>query len=175
MSGARSVPEDTEFDDRPPRLGLVIAFGLIAISAGLAGSGSGLTLALAVIAFALLVGGLFVGIEPLLTAGAVVLFLSHIARMGLGGDMELSILGAIFAVAAWDIGEYTHDLGHYVGREAKSTHAVLAHSMASLMAGILPVAVGYVVFSLSPGGRPLSALVLLLLAAVLITVGLRRS
>lgn len=171
----RAGDEDDEFDDRPPRLGLLVAFGLIAVSVVLAGSGSGLSLALAVIAFALMVGGLFVRLEPLMAAGAVLLFFSHLVRLGAGGDIELSILGAIFAVAAWDVGEHTHDLGHYVGREGRSKHAVLTHAMASLLVGIAPVAVGYIVFAIAPGGRPLSALVLLLLAAVLITVGLRQS
>lgn len=174
-AGLRADEEDEDFDDRPPRLGLLVAFGLIAVSVALAGSGSGLSLALAIIAFTLMVGGLFVRLEPLLTTGAVLLFLAHLVRLGAGGDIELSILGAIFAVAAWDVGEYTHDLGHYVGREGRSRHAVLTHSMASLLVGIAPVAVGYIVFAIAPGGRPLSALVLLLLAAVLITVGLRRS
>lgn len=177
MSGSGRDAESLEleaFDQRPPTLGLWIALGLALLAAAFAGSGSGLSLFLAGLGLALLVGGLFIEIEPLLTSGAVLLFLAQLVRVGAGGDLELSILGAVFAIVAWDAGEYTHGLGQYVGRSGRSRHAILTHTGLGLLVGLVPVGVGYLVYSVAPGGRPLSALVLLLLAALFVIVGLRR-
>lgn len=177
MSGTgvdAELPEGVAFDERPPPLGLWIAFGFALLAAAFAGSGSGLSLFLAGLGLALLVGGLFIEIEPLLTSGAVLLFLAQLVRVGGGGDLELSILGAAFAIVAWDVGEHTHSLAGYVGRSGRSRHAILTHTGLGLLVGLVPVGVGYLVYSLAPGGRPLSALVLLLLAALFVIVSLRR-
>ncbi|MFB6153157.1 MAG: hypothetical protein ABEJ27_02790 [Halodesulfurarchaeum sp.] len=164
----------TSFDDRPTRPGMVISLGLGLTAAFFAGSGTGLGVGMALVGGALLLGGLGLAVRPLLTAGGVVLFTAHLLRIGMGGSLELSLVGATFAVAAWDVGEHAIDLGEYVGRSARSRHAVLAHAAASLAVGLVPVGIGYGVYLLAPGGRPLSALVLLLLAVVLVTLGLRR-
>lgn len=164
----------TSIDAGPPRLGVSIALGLAAISVVLAGSGSEASFAVGGLAFGFLLGGLFVGRLGLLTAGTVFLVLAHLVRVGTGGGLELSILGTVFAVAAWDVGEHAHDLGTYVGREARSGRAILTHATLSVLVGIVPVGLGYVAFALAPGGRPVSALVLLLLAGLLLTVGLDR-
>lgn len=164
----------TGIDTGPPRLGVIIALGLAGISVLLAGSGSEASLALAVLASGFVLGGLLAGRIPLLSAGTVFLVLAHLVRVGTGGGLELSILGTVLAVAAWDVGEHAHDLGEYVGRDARSGRSVLTHATLSVLVGIVPVGLGYVAFVLAPGGRPVSALVLLLLAGLLLTVGLER-
>lgn len=164
----------TEFEPAPPQLGLGLAFLFGAGAAAFAGSGSGLSLMLGGLGIAFFVGGLFLGEQPFLTMGAVFLFMANLARLVVGGDLELSILGTVFAITAWDVGEHAHDLGQYVGREGRSDQAVLTHAMLSVLVGIVPVGLGYVIYSLAPGGRPLSALVLLLLAALFVVIGLRR-
>ena len=168
------MTEREVFDDRPDRLGVAIALAFAVVSAAAAGSGSGLALSLGALGFALVLGGLFLAAEPALASGAVVLFFAHAVRIGLGGSLELSILGGVFAIAAWDVGDHAIDLGQYVGRGARTRQSVLVHSAGSLAVGIVPVGIGYGIYTAAPGGRPVSALVLLLLAAVLVIVGLRR-
>ncbi|MFB6266288.1 MAG: hypothetical protein ABEI31_01410 [Halodesulfurarchaeum sp.] len=164
----------TTFDDRPVRLGMALSLGLGLTAALFAGSGTSGGVGVALLGGALLLGGLGLARRSLLTAGGVLLFMAHLFRIWLGGGLTLSLVGATFAVAAWDVGEHAIDLGEYVGRSARSRHAVLAHAAASLAVGLVPVGLGYGVYLLAPGGRPVSALVLLLLAAVLVTLGLRR-
>lgn len=161
------------FQERPVSLGvgLAVAFAVLAAFA-LVGAPVAL-----VVAF---VGGLALGAgafraRTALVALGVVTQLTAVLAAALGGvGTELLVVATAASVLAWDTARQAIDLGAMVGRDARAHRALLVHVSGVLAAITLASGLGYVVFRVAGGGRPMTALVLLLFGGLVIAVLLRR-
>jgi hypothetical protein len=127
-----------------------------------------------VLGLALVAVGVVRGSRTALTAGAGFLCLG--ALLGATTDVAavFPLAAAALAVVAWDVGENATSLGEQVGRAARTTHAELAHAVVSAAVGLGTAVAAFLVYLVAGGGRPLPALVLLLVGAVVLTWVLRR-
>jgi len=159
----------------PSRAGVGLSAGaaLVAV-AGLAAAGVGSAAAAGAVGAALVVLTAALGERRGVDLGALVLF-GAVLLAGTGGARAGPLLAAMVAtVVAWDAGDTAVSLGEQLGAEARTRRAALTRTGVSALVGAGGAAVGYGVFRLAGGGRPASALVVLLLGSVLITWALRR-
>jgi len=91
----------------------------------------------------------------------------------LGGAPLALIVSAVGATVAYDGSRYGIRLGTQLKRDAETSEVELAHVGATFVVASGAGFVGYVVFELGAGGQPSTALVALLLAAVLLVWGLQ--
>jgi hypothetical protein len=179
-AGADAVEEDDdadhgaagrrerEIDRSPTRLGASLA--LLAGLFGVLGTGLGVLAAAAPGLAGLLVlgAGLYRGSRRLVSAGAVVLLLG-VLLAGIGGGPPAGlVVGTLGALLAWDYGENAITLGEQLGREADTRRAELVHAAAALGVGAVGSGVVYGVYLAASGGRPVTALVFLLIGVVLL-------
>ncbi|SFC50254.1 hypothetical protein SAMN05444422_109113 [Halobiforma haloterrestris] len=141
-----------------------LAAGLVSVTAVAIGVGG----------VVLLGAALAVGHRGTADAGAVLVFAGVLAA-GVGGGapaVEPTLVGAVATVLAWDRAQAAIDLGEQLGRESRTLRLEAVGLASSLVVGLASATVGYGIYVVGSGGQPVSALVLLLLAAVLLTVGL---
>jgi hypothetical protein len=173
----RSTDADEEvgIDRRPDRFGMLLAAGaagVATVALVLAGIPTGAGIA-AVGGAVLLAGGL-AGRRGVLDWGALVMF-GGVLLAGVGGGFPGPLLVALVGtVVAWDAAEHAISVGEQLGRDARTRRVVVVHVAESSLVGAGGAAVGYGVYRLAGGGQPASALVALLLGAVVITWALRR-
>jgi len=119
--------------------------------------------------YALGIGAVRRGMERrFVTAGVAVVFAGILITGVFRGTATSGMLAATVAcVVAWDAGEQSISLGEHVGTKSDAWSAGLTHVGATAIVGIGAVAVTVGVDSLSVSGLPLSALLTLLLAALL--------
>lgn len=161
----------TEVDHRPARLSAGLAVG----AAGLTVAASGtLTAAPFAVAGVLLVGlGVLWGRRAGVTLGALLAF-GGVVVAGVGGaPPEALLVGTAGAVLAWDLGEHAVNVGEQLGRGASTRTGELVHAANSTIVAVGGVAAGYGLFLVGAGGQPVSALVVLLAAALAIAAALR--
>ncbi|NHN42230.1 hypothetical protein G9C85_11420 [Halorubellus sp. JP-L1] len=160
-----------EIDRRPTPLSAVVALAAAAITAIAASVGSPAGGALAAVGVAVLAPAVVRGSRWLVHVAGLVL-LAGVVLGGAGDAPELWILTAtVGAVVAWDAGQNAISLGEQLGRDADTARAEVAHSAATIGLGATTVGVAYVLYQFAGGNRPLSAVVLLLVAvAVLLNV-----
>jgi hypothetical protein len=109
-----------------------------------------------------------------LTAGAGLLFAGVLLAGASGASPEPLLVGTIGAVLAWDVGENGIGLGAQLGRAADTRRAELVHAASSLVVGAVTAGLGYGVYLGAASGQPLTALVFLLLGAVVLVSALGR-
>lgn len=156
-----------ELDTRPTRLGVGLAL-LFAV---------GVLVGTAVVPMALVPGGvgvLLLGLgtvrtsESLVTLGGSGLLLGVLIA-GLGGaGSEPLLLATACVVLAWDAAIQAIDVGRTLGRDADTTRALTVHTAISVVAVVTTAGIGYAVFAVVSGGYPITALVLLLLGALIL-------
>ena len=83
------------------------------------------------------------------------------------------LVGLVMAVVAWDVGQHAVGLGEQVGRAGPTVRAELVHAGTSLGIAGGTAGIAYLLFVAGAGNQPTTALVALLLAAVLIVLALR--
>ncbi|MFC4407466.1 DUF7519 family protein [Haloarchaeobius iranensis] len=168
----------TEIDRRPVRLSAIVSLGaaaVAALAAILTASVGGVVAGLGIVALA---PGLVVGSRRLVHAGGVVLAAGMVVAgaTGAGAAAELFLLvGTAATVVAWDVGQNAVGLGQQLGQEAETTRAELAHIGATLVVGGVTVGVAYGLYQVAGTGQPLPALVMLLVAALVLTTALRQT
>lgn len=163
---------DDPLERRPDRFGVALA-GALALLAAAATATSLLALpvgfggALVLVLGTARGSGLAVGLGLAGLLGAVVL-------AGLfGAGPEALLVGSAAAVLAWDAGAQAVDLGNAMGRAADTSRALVVHTAVSTLVAAVVAVAGYAVFRLAGGTRPVSAVVLLVLGALLIALFLR--
>ncbi|WP_254768732.1 DUF7519 family protein [Salinilacihabitans rarus] len=162
----------SEIVRRPTTVAAGVAGVAALVAVAAAGLGSTAGLALGAIGAAGVAAGLARGARPGVDVGCLVLFLGVVAG-GLGiGSVELTLIGTVATVVAWDLAQGAIDLGDQLGRGARTARLEAVHAVSSLLVGLTAAAAGYAVYLVGAGGRPVSAAVLLLIAAILLTVGL---
>lgn len=161
----------TEVAYGPARLsgGLAVGAGGVAVAA--AGTPTAAPLGLAGV---LLVGlGVLRGARAAVTWGALLAF-AGVVLAGVGGaPPEALLVGTAAAVLAWDLGEQAVNVGEQLGRTASTRTGELVHAANSTLVAVAGVAVGYGLFLVAAGGQPVSALVVLLAAALALAAALR--
>lgn len=119
----------------------------------------------------LTVGGLR-GIRQLALTG-VGLLLAAIVLAGVFGIAAGAALAAgVLTALAWDLQHNAFSLGKQVGRSASTIRAELTHGGATLLGGTIVAGVAYGIFLMSPGGWPMSAVILAILGGFLLVLAL---
>ena len=117
--------------------------------------------------------GVFYGVtrgsRRAVTIGSFVLFAGAIAGPVIGTDSPTVLVAVATTVLAWDIGEHAVNVGEQLGREADTRNGEVAHAAASTVIGAGAAALGYLLYVSVSGSKPLTALVLLLFAAIVLT------
>jgi hypothetical protein len=108
------------------------------------------------------------------TVGAGALLAAAVVSGVRGAGPEPLLVGVLGSLVAWDVAEHGIGVGEQLGRETDTRRVELVHAASSLLVGSAGGAVGYLVFSLSAGGQPVSALVFLLVGVVALVAALRR-
>jgi len=144
----------------------VVAFGLSAFYSWPA-------LAIGAVGLVLVFVGLIRGLYTAVTVGAFGLFVGAILA-GVQTTAVGPILGSVTAaVLAWDIGTNAISIGNQLGREADTRRLEAAHIAASTGVGVITVSIAYGLYMTGTSDQPITALFLLLLAAVLLLESLR--
>lgn len=161
----------SEIDRSPARLsgGLSLGAGGVAVAAG----GTALGGALGVGGLLLLAVGQLRGTRAAVTAGAWLALAGIVVAGTAGASPAVMLVGTAAAVLAWDFGEQAINLGEQLGRSARTRNAELVHAANSTLVAVAAVAVGYGLFLAGSGGQPVTALVVLLGAALLLAAALR--
>ncbi|WP_435098362.1 DUF7519 family protein [Halarchaeum sp. P4] len=134
--------------------------GLYAVSAALAG-----TVGLAL--------GVRRGRRRYLGFGTAALALAAVLLGAFGAGPLPALVTAAAALFAWDVGENAVSLGEQLGSRAETRDAELVHAAASAAVLTLSAAVVYAVALVGFGGRPVVALVGMLVGALLLVWTLR--
>lgn len=160
------------FEAGPSSLGrgLTVSAGLLA-SVSLAPAFP--AVGVGVVATATLAYGLREGSERLLGAGVATLVGALLLGGVLGTPAELLVIAAGATILAWDVGDNALGVGEQLGRNARTGRLELVHAAASLAVAVVGSAVAYGVFRLAGGGRPVLAVVLLLLGATILVAVLQ--
>lgn len=160
-------------DRSPTRVSSLVGGVAAAFSVSVIGVYSWAALGVGFLGLISLVVGLLAGKQSAITLGASALFVG-VLLAGIEGVPALVLLVAtVGAVLAYDSATTARSLGEQVGRNAPTTRLELVRLSATTLVGVGAVAFAYGGYALAAGGDSLTALVLLLLAAVLIASALR--
>ena len=163
-----------EITRQPTRLSSAAALVTGVLGFVSVGPYSGLALGLAGFGLIALVAGLVRDSRSLATIGPVGLFAGAVAAGVADPPVAVVLFGVLAAVLAYDFAATAVDLGAQLGREADTRRLELIHLATSSLAGVAVAVVSYLVYALGAGGQPISAVVGLLLAVVVLFVALRR-
>ncbi|MFB6141867.1 MAG: hypothetical protein ABEJ30_00830 [Halorientalis sp.] len=109
------------------------------------------------------------GTRWVVTVGAAVLLAGVVVAGVFGAPEMVLLLATVATVLAWDAGGTAIDIGRQLGREAESIRVQLVHLGSTAIVGGLTAAIGFGIYRTVTAGQPLTALVLLLVAALLLT------
>jgi len=163
-----SATEVESFDPRPDRIAVVLTV-VPAVVALIASAVTPPAAVAAVVGVVLLPIGVQRGSRRLHRLGAASLFTAVLLAGAAGAPPVQMLVAAGAAILAWDAGEHGIGLGEQLGSAARTRRTLLAHTGATTAVGVVVAAVGYVVYRIARTGQPTTAVVLLLLAALLFT------
>jgi hypothetical protein len=162
-----------EIDRSPAVLSSALAITAAAIAAGTSALASSVGIALGAGGFLVVVAAVVRGSRRAVTLGAVALLVAVLFG-GLQSDAPYLLLPGVMAtVLAWDLGEQAINVGEQLGRAAETTQLEAAHAAGSTVVAVGAGGLGYGIYLVSSGGQPVTALVFLLLAVVVLTSALR--
>lgn len=162
----------TAFVDRPPRLAGSLASIAAVVGATFTAPGGTTAFGLAALGIPLLAIGAFRGRRGLVSAGGILVVLGAVLGGAFGAPTATVVAATAAAFVAWDVGEHGVSLGEQIGAHARTRHAVITHAAGSAIVAGATSVVAVVAFTAGPSGRPLSALLLLLAGAVIVTIAL---
>lgn len=161
----------TDIDRAPARLSGGLAVVAAGLAVGASMSGAAVPFGLAGV---LLVGiGVLRGVRSAVTIGAWLAFAGVVVAGTAGAGPEALLVGTAAAVLSWDIGEHAVNVGEQLGRAADTRRGELVHAASSTTVAVGGIGIGYGMFLVAAGGQPVTALVLLLGAALLLAAALR--
>ena len=159
-------------DRSPARLGRWASTGAGLVALASVGLYSWPALVAGGLGLSLLLVGLVRGTGGLVDGGAFALVGGGVLA-GAGGAPVLPVLvGVVFAVLAWDAGWNAIGVGAQLGREADTMRLEAAHLAASTAVGVAVLGVGFGLYRVGTGGKPIAVLLLLVIAAVLLVEAL---
>jgi hypothetical protein len=161
-------------DHSPARLSSVLGlvFGAVAVIA-LIVSDATLALFPGVFGIVAIGSGLRWRSRVLLTIGAVGLLVGMAIAGLLDAQPVVLLVVTIATVLTWDSSENAITVGERLGQAAQTQRSEVVHIAATLLVTTLTAGSGYLVYLVSSASASPVALVALLLAGVLLTVGLR--
>ncbi|USZ71857.1 DUF7519 family protein [Natronosalvus halobius] len=162
-----------ELTRRPTRIASLGAALAAVIVVGATAVGSPAGAVLAVIGTVSLAAGLVWGITDATDAGAGLLFVAVVLSGLQGMPPEVTVVGAIAALVALDLGRSAVELGEQLGRETDTRRLEAVHVVSSLSVGLVAATLGYGVYVFGGGGQPAGGVVLLLLAVVFLVAALK--
>lgn len=162
----------TSFTERPPTLAGSLATIAALVAVVFTTPGGPTALGLAALGVPVLAVGAFRGRRLFVSFGGLLLAGGAILGGVVGTPVASVLAGMAAAFVAWDVGEHGTGLGEQVGNAARSRHAVVAHAAGSTLVAAVTTLGGVGLYSASPSGRPFSALLLLVLGAVILAVAL---
>jgi hypothetical protein len=109
-----------------------------------------------------------------LTAGCAGLLFGALGAGVQDAPTVVVLFSVTTSVLAWDVGQTAIDIGEQLGRESETRRLELLHLTGSTAVGTATGVVGYLSLQLGTGGQPVSVLLGLLVAALLLLAGLRR-
>ncbi|APX96474.1 DUF7519 family protein [Natronorubrum daqingense] len=163
---------DDDAITRRPTVALQTVSLVATLVSAIAASGSFRAIPVAVAGFAAFAFGFSRSRSTALDLGGVLLCLAVGIAALEQPPIEQTVVGAIAAIVAWELGHSAIVLGEQLGREATTIRLEAVHAVSSLLVGLVAGTAGFVVYSVAGGGQPVTAIVTLLLAAVLLTIGL---
>lgn len=162
----------TEFVPKPPRLAASIASIAAVVAVALTVFGGGTAVGVATLGLPVLAVGALRGRRLLVSLGGLLVVVGAIVGGTLGAPAPAVLAAVAAGFVAWDVAEYGIDLGDQVGSVARSRNVVLTHAASTTLVAALTTMVGIAIYTTSPSGRPLTALLLLLSGAVVIAIAL---
>lgn len=168
-----SSTEIESFDPRPGTVSVVLTvapavLAAVASAATLPSTAAGLT------GVILLPIGVQRGSRLLHRLGTAGLFAGVLLAGAAGAPPITMLIAAGAAVVAWDAGEHGIGLGEQLGSAAAMARTQVTHTGATAAVGTAVAVVGYFVYQIASSGQPTTAVVLLLVAALLFTFLLDR-
>ena len=170
-----SVWDPNDRINRSPTL-LSSALALAAaVFAATATTGVSVAFLACVLGVLVLAGGLLTGQQITVTAGAGLLVLGSLV----GGTQGLPVLATLIGVAAgllaFDLGSTAVTLGEQLGRGTDTVQVELLHAVASTLVGGVVVGAGFAIREVASGGQPLSGVLGLVVAVLVLIAALRRA
>lgn len=157
----------------PARLSASLSITAAAVAAGTSAIASTAGLPLGALGFLLVLAGVLLGSRRAVTLGAASLLVAVLVG-GLSTVAPYLLLpGMMATVLAWDLGEQAINVGEQLGREAETTQLEVTHAAGSTIVAVGAGGLGYGIYLFASGSQPVTALVFLLLAAVVLTSALR--
>ncbi|WP_265109658.1 DUF7519 family protein [Halosolutus halophilus] len=131
-------------------------------------------LAVGIVGTLVLVAGVTRGSRSRVTFGSAGLFVAALVAGVQGATVGATLVGVAAAVLAWDLGTSAIGIGRQLGREASTRRLELVHIAASAAVGAVTIGAGYLLYEGAGGGQPLSTLLLLILASVVLLAAIVR-
>lgn len=152
----------------PPRVSSAAAVVASLLTTVLLASSVLLAAAPAGIGAAALAIGLLRGQDEPVAVGVVLLSVGLLVGGASGASSTPLLLGAVGTAVAYDAGHYAIRLGSQLGSDARTQRAELVHIGATTTVASTAGGLGALFFRVGTGGQPSTALIALLLAAVLL-------
>jgi hypothetical protein len=90
-----------------------------------------------------------------------------------GTGPEILLVSAAATMLAWNFGQNAISLGEQIGASARTQRNEIIHASAATIIAMLAAGVGYGVYLVGNGGRPMAALGMLSLALVFLLWAIR--
>lgn len=163
---------DGDRDDRP-RASTVVTTTAVAFAVGAAAIDATYAVPLLLLGGAGMAVGVVKRHRQLLDYATAVALGAALIHGAMGASPLGTVVAAGLLVFAWDQADHAFDLDAHLGPDAPVTRNEAAHALASGSVVLLAGGGAYVLATVASGRRPLPALVLLLLGAILSTAALR--
>jgi len=160
-------------DRAPARLSSVLALGAAVLTTA-ASAYSPVAFACSLLGGLVLAAGLAGGNRSAVTTAGGLLVAGVLVGGVAGAPVAPALVGVTGALLAVDLGGMALAVGDQLGREAPSARLELVHATGSALVGLVLVAGGLVVHETAAGSQPVTGVVALVVAVVVLFVALRR-
>lgn len=168
-------PTEARLDRSPPYLssGLALAAGVVAVTTSV---DSQLGVVCAVGGLFGLALGLLTARQGFVTLGGGLLVLGPVVAGTTGvPPVVATLVGVTAGLLAFDFGSTGIALGEQLGRDTPTAQVELVHAIASTVVGLGFVIAGFAVHETAAAGQPVSAVLALVVAVVILLAALRRA
>lgn len=173
QSATSAATADADEDMDRPRVSTVVSTTALAFAIGAAAIDATFAVPLLLLGGAGMAVGVVKRHRRLLDYATAFGLTAVLLHGAMGGSPVGTVLAAGLLVFAWDMGDHAFDLDAHLGTDANVTRGEVAHAIYSF--GVVTLAGGgaLAIAIIARSSRPLPALVLLLLGAILLVAALR--